>query len=397
MNGIYRNYYLGLVILLFSGSAHAQIFVCERPNGQQAFQDKPCEATDISVRTTYTQPNKKLSNSPVGDNLVRNASFEAGLELWNTQLGVTHEQGTPLNSTNVIRLAFTPEAASDSRSILLASQCFPLKGTTKVSFSARGMVEKPEVAGPSNQIALHWYDSEDCRKGGRHGYSAQLERRRGWQRFTFPGLMIPEGSKAGKIIILQAIPTPGSEAAYWDDIVVRPIEALNQGTAASAASVDPCPSNSPDNLIANGMFNAGHLGWRTRMDLQWNTESGHCQSGAVLAKLSVKSSTRTTSTALYQCINLTAKGRYRWGTAFKPRNPQLQHGPARLQVSWYGEKSCAGHKLGSTSSSSKPIEECNGLRKIFSIHRKAQTARLSSFGKQLLDQASSKDCGMMYI
>lgn len=369
-----------LLLFAFSGLPAGEIFKCVDEQGKVRFQDTRCEnkedsaqrlvldddqdeliplvyegrpgvdaqagANDQDVEREMVEPADPMTLKPyelLGVNLIRNSSFDQGIEDWVVPIGISWlEKGGKLDS-GVIRI----EAANppDDRYIheTKMTQCVPLPQGRKFRIGADFRHTKYPESSHANRLRLYWHEDIDCSGRAQYGWHVEPRSIRGWQSLESSDMTPMLNAQAAEIMIVQNGRHSDGNAAYWDNIRLEVSEihekTLQPKQPESASSIT---RSIGENYLENSGFDENLEGWKPGYWASSHASNdGDEKKGAIRVVASSDSGGRGAG-AFSQCVNFGSNSRFDAGISFRRDRGSTASGGGRFRVTWYELENCRG-------------------------------------------------------
>lgn len=357
-----------LLVAMMPVAASADIFQCVNQYGETVFKDKPCAGAETLVQQKNIESLKKNniahlpvleSDSQLGKNLLRNASFENRLVDWVVPEGAfwTGNGGVKNKGALVMHAEKLPEEKYKDGHIYetTVSQCVPLNAGEKYQLAARFRYDKLPEKKHANRANVTWYLSSDCSTGGQYGWFIEPAPEFGWQSLLRKNLKPALGAQSAMITIVQRARYANNGKAFWDDIHFSAHE-IHEQSDSLGHSQDNDQRQYPvgHNYVSNGTFDNDLEGWRKGWVVQYDAVQGDVAPGS--ARITAASTTGGVGAlGMAYCVNTDADTGYKLGASFKRDTYSTQQGDARLRVTWYEKEACSG-RAGAGRKSVKPTK-----------------------------------------
>lgn len=335
-------------ILLLTTNLDAMIYKCTNEDGGIGLQDNPCsdhEQTEI-IELELGDEKDSASHQQLYNNLVKNGSFDHGLEKWQPKYGT--QAFNPIDSDGdrkqgAVVVQSTPPKNPEKRLIYQVemSQCIKLDQGRRYRFAASFKAMGRYKSDHTNRVNLSWYQTEDCSRQGQFAdYLEPEPNTHGWQRITKENRLRSLNAKAALITITQSRINANSLQARWDDIELtatemEPIE--NEAIEADHQYTLPIGQNH----IVNGDFNSGLDFWRHSGNTQWVQNEGVGAPGAIRLAIFSNRGGYGADT-LTQCVNIGTNKVFQAGAQVKVDPQSTQKGGGIFRLNWHEKHNCKG-------------------------------------------------------
>ena len=171
------------------------------------------------------QPSNQFDGAPsvpTNRNLLRNGSFDTGLEHWkHYDSEWSADEG--YNAEGAIRITLTSDSGSMGTGVF--EQCVNIgyKRQFKMGVSFKADEKSNQTGG--GRMRVSWFEEENCQ--GRHstdGRHVDPQKIAGWQPLSVPLLEAAPNSRSVSVDAIQTIDGKGKFSAYWDDMYFMAIE-----------------------------------------------------------------------------------------------------------------------------------------------------------------------------
>ena len=366
-----------IVVLLFiflsvTPVSYADAYKCISDAGETVYRDRECISNEkLEKKIIFEVKTKNDSglssdvdeNSPLGENLLKNHSFENQLIDWRIPLGAVWTNDGGVNNGGA--LIIHTDQAPDDKYIheTVVSQCVPLSTGEKFKLSAEFRGLKTPLAAHANRANVIWYESIDCTTGGQWGGFIEPKKHiHIWQKISSNNLTPALGAKSAKITIVQNGRYHNNADAYWDNIVFTPTEMFVQSEQDSSFTIDES-STMPlgNNQVLNGGFDRDISSWRPGWPTEWSGIHGDSLPGS--AKVRAQSAYGTIGAGAFsQCVNFGSNTNFEMGASYRSDENSSQKGSGRLRITWYGDENCGGRAK--TDTNHADPEDVSGWQKL---------------------------------
>lgn len=363
------------LMVLAQSPVHAEFFQCTDENGKTIFKDSVCEADEVMEKKIDPVALENRSNifvphvddsSPLGKNLLKNASFESKLIDWKVPLGAlwTNNQGNNRSGGLIIQSEKPPEDKYIHETIV--EQCVLLGPGSSFELSADFRLEKvafgqqAEKQKYSNRVNVIWYESSDCTTGGQYGHYIQPKNVAGWQTLTRKNITPALHAKAAKITIVQNARTYNGLKSFWDNINFSASEVFQQSGRGNDKANRKYTLAPGANHLKNGKFKSNLSSWRTGLETKW-TSTGNKSAGSARTKAHSEKGGMGAG-AFSQCVNFGTNKKFELGASVKKDTASTQDGGGRIRVSWNDKENCYGRSK--TDNKSADIADISGWQQL---------------------------------
>ena len=369
-----------VLLLAWHGLAAGEIFKCVNEHGKVRFQDTRCENKDDSVqrlaldsdqdeliplpdeslsdagafpedpaRTQHaaeTDPVDPMSLKPyelLGVNLVRNSSFEEGLEDWVVPIGVTWLEGAGKLGSGSIRIQAAEPPQDKYIHETKITQCVKLPKGRKFRIGADFKHTKYPESSHANRMRIYWHEEADCSGRAQYGWHVEPGSVPGWQSLESSDMTPMLNTKAAEIMIVQNGRFTNGHAALWDNIRLEVSEIYETSLHSNRPAISNQSTRSVgENYLENPGFDKDLEGWnKGYWPASYDKGEGNEKRGVIRVEASSDSGGRGAG-AFTQCVNFGQNSRFEAGISFRRDRASTADGGGRFRVTWYEEENCRG-------------------------------------------------------
>ncbi|MBV1920510.1 MAG: hypothetical protein KUG73_07485, partial [Pseudomonadales bacterium] len=173
----------------------------------------PSKSTAIAVRSSS-------HNLALGENYLKNGSFDKGVEHWriSTDSEWAQEEGYLKSGS----LYTTLVSGSGPIGTGVSRQCINFGTESAFEMGVRFKRGERSTQEGGGRLRTTWFEEENCR--GRSSISsrhADPEKIAGWQELKVEKLVPPKGALSVKVSMIQSVMDKGEFSVYWDDVYFR--------------------------------------------------------------------------------------------------------------------------------------------------------------------------------